>query len=592
MEEEEKVAGLYIRVSTEDQAREGFSLAEQKQRLLDLCNYKKYKVFKIYEDAGISAKNTNRPAFQEMMQDMRDKKINIIVAYKLDRLTRSVYDIEGLIRDLDKHGCLLDCAADDTNTTTANGKLVIRLLTSVSQNEIERTSERTKVGMCGAIKEGHIPGTTPLGYKRENKKLVIDEVTAPTVRKIFNLYLKGNSRQTISNILNENNELNKHWYDSSITAIIANPIYKGDYVLGRRTSKKPTVFENVVDPIISREQWEECQGQKDKNARNYSRTLTYIFLQKLVCRDCGRVVKGKATGFKNDKRYTYYKCNDCNMYVKEEEVEKALLPLLIHIFEYQMLVKDWFVPIVKSKLNNEKTDLSDELKSLEKKKERIKKAYVNGVIDLDTFEKDLVDIESNINYIKGRMKKEEVIEEMNLTYDDLMLVKDINRITNYKLNTNIQLVTWNMLSKEDKQDIIMRYIEDIVIYKEDGKIRIDNIHFRKSYISELSGLVYNRGYDVEMPLENEDGSEYLVGADYFVTREEVKKKIDNLKRFYDVEYYECESDETGLFSFYGTTENEGIVKMIILSNDGKRPIMNGDKMTCGFITTTQGIDVS
>lgn len=592
MVEEEKIAGLYIRVSTEDQAREGFSLAEQKQRLLDLCNYKKYKVFKVYEDAGISAKDTKRPAFQEMMQDMRDKKINIIVAYKLDRLTRSVYDIEKLIRDLDKHGCLLDCAADDTNTTTANGKLVIRLLTSVSQNEIERTSERTKVGLCGAIKEGHIPGTTPLGYKRENKKLVIDEVTAPTVRKIFNLYLEGNSRQTISNILNENNELNKYWFDSTITAIIANPIYKGDYVLGRRTSKKPTTFENVVEPIISREQWEECQCQKDKNARNYSRTLTYIFLQKLVCKDCGRVLKGKATGFKNDKRYTYYKCHDCNMYVKEEEVEEKLLPLLVNIFEYQMLVKDWFVPIVKSKLNNEKTDLSDELKSLEKKKDRIKKAYVNGVIELDTFEKDLVDIDSNINYIKARMKKEEVIDEMNLTYDDLMLVKDINRITNYKLNTNLQLVTWQMLSKEDKQDIIMRYIEDIEIYKEDGKIRIENIHFRKSYISELSGLVMNNGYDVDMPLENEDGSEYLVGADCFVTREEVKKKIDNLKRFYDVEYYECESDETGLFSFYGTSEKEGIVKMIILSNDDRRPIMNGDKLTCGFITTTQGIDVS
>ena len=231
MNDEKKIADIYIRVSTLDQAREGFSLPEQKEKLIEFCKSKGYEIHAIYADEGISAKDDKRPAYQQMINDIKNGTVNVIVALKLDRLTRSVYDIEGLIRDLDKHGCLLDCAADDTNTTTANGKLVIRLLTSVSQKEIERTSERTKVGMCGAIKEGHIPGTTPLGYKRENKKLVIDEVTAPTVRKIFNLYLKGNSRQTISNILNESNELNKHWFDSSITAIIANPIYKVDYVL-------------------------------------------------------------------------------------------------------------------------------------------------------------------------------------------------------------------------------------------------------------------------------------------------------------------------------------------------------------------------
>ena len=353
MNKEDKVAGLYIRVSTDDQAREGFSLPEQKKRLEDLCAYKQYQIFKIYEDAGISAKDTKRPAFQEMMKDMRDGKINIIVAYKLDRLTRSVYDIEKLIKELEKYHCLLDCAADDTNTTTANGKLVIRLLTSVSQNEIERTSERTKMGLAGACKEGHIPGTTPLGYKRENKKLVINEVTAPTIRKIFNLYLAGNSRQAIANRLNNDNELNKKWRDSTIIAIISNPIYKGDYVLGRRKNENPQYFENIVDPIISKEIWEECQGQKDKNARNYSRTLTYIFLQKLACKHCGRILKGKATGVKRGKkRYTYYKCHECSLYVNEDELEKLLMPLLLNIFEYQTLVKDWFIPIINTNNTN------------------------------------------------------------------------------------------------------------------------------------------------------------------------------------------------------------------------------------------------
>lgn len=97
MNEERKVAGIYIRVSTEDQAREGFSLGEQEEKLKQLCEYKDYKIYKVYKDAGISAKDMeHRPAFQQMLEDMRAGKINYIIAYKLDRVTRSVRDLEVL----------------------------------------------------------------------------------------------------------------------------------------------------------------------------------------------------------------------------------------------------------------------------------------------------------------------------------------------------------------------------------------------------------------------------------------------------------------------------------------------------------------
>ena len=128
MNEERKVAGIYIRVSTEDQAREGFSLGEQKEKLLQLCKFKEYEVFKVYEDAGISAKDmAHRPAFQEMLADMKKGKINYIVAYKLDRVTRSVRDLEELIAVLEKHNTYLLCDRDDVNTSTANGRFFWRL---------------------------------------------------------------------------------------------------------------------------------------------------------------------------------------------------------------------------------------------------------------------------------------------------------------------------------------------------------------------------------------------------------------------------------------------------------------------------------
>ena len=140
--EKKKIAGIYIRVSTEDQAREGFSLPEQEKRLRAMCEFKNYEIYKIYKDAGISAKTGNkRPAFESLLQDIRERKCNTIVVLKLDRLTRSVMDWEKILRFLEENEAYLDCANDDINTTNANGKMISRILTSVSQQEIERTSE-------------------------------------------------------------------------------------------------------------------------------------------------------------------------------------------------------------------------------------------------------------------------------------------------------------------------------------------------------------------------------------------------------------------------------------------------------------------
>ena len=141
---EQKIAGIYIRVSTEDQAREGFSLGEQEEKLRQLCKYKEFEIYKIYKDAGISAKDMeHRPGFQEMLEDMKQGKINYIVAYKLDRVTRSVRDLELLITELEKYNCYLVCDRDDVNTSTANGKFFVRMLTVLSQLEIEVVSENS-----------------------------------------------------------------------------------------------------------------------------------------------------------------------------------------------------------------------------------------------------------------------------------------------------------------------------------------------------------------------------------------------------------------------------------------------------------------
>ena len=289
---EKKIAGIYIRVSTEDQAREGFSLGEQEEKLRQLCKYKDFEIYKIYKDAGISAKNMkDRPAFQQMLEDMKAGKLNYIVAYKLDRVTRSVRDLEVLISTLEQYHCYLICDRDDVNTSTANGRFFVRMLTVLSQLEIEIVSERTKFGLNGAIKAGHIPGKVPLGYYRDtDKTLKVDVSTKDIVLRIFEMYLECKSYQTISNILNEEKVLspnNKKWCDSTIDRIINNKIYMGDYERYKYdTNKETELFVDVVPPIITRAMWEKVQKQKEKNQRSYCRNRVYIFFQKLVCPTC------------------------------------------------------------------------------------------------------------------------------------------------------------------------------------------------------------------------------------------------------------------------------------------------------------------
>lgn len=170
MEEQKKViAGLYIRVSTEDQSRFGHSLDEQEDRLKKLCEFKDYEIYKVYREEGVSAKDTNRPKFREMIQDMKDGKINKIIVYKLDRLTRSIQDLENICKMLEEYNCDLESVAEEINTGNANGKFFIRMLTILAQLEIERTSERTKFGLIGAAKKGHISGHLHLDILKKIK---------------------------------------------------------------------------------------------------------------------------------------------------------------------------------------------------------------------------------------------------------------------------------------------------------------------------------------------------------------------------------------------------------------------------------------
>ena len=543
MIEENKIAGIYIRVSTEDQAREGFSLGEQKARLEEFCKFKRYEIYKVYEDAGISAKNDKRPAYQELMNDVKSHKINVIIAFKLDRLTRSVYDIEKLMNIVNEENCDIDCLADESNTTTSNGRMIMRIMTSVSQNEIEKCSERTRLGLVGAIKNGHIPSHTPLGFKRVNKKIVIDNLTKDIIIKIFDLYLEGNSHQKIANILNKENTLDKYWYDTYISKILANPIYKGDYVIKKNT-KKEQYFENVVEALITKEKWELCQSQKTRNARHYERTGTYLFTNKLKCHNCNCFLGGKATTKKSGKKYFYYKCEHCKINIKEETIENELLKTINSLIEYDDLVNNYFTPFVKSKFEIDKNDYKKDLKELDKEQDRIKTAYIKGIVKINEFDKELKHIEVKRNLINQKILEQKQYENLNFTVDDLMIIKDKKTIENYVMPDKILMNISNyiILSRTDKQKFISKYIDNIEIEKLENKINIINVNFREDLFVDL--LYYHKEYKLPIDIhifEDSNNNSIPIQVNGFKTKEEATLYKNKLKLFYNINYNEVES---------------------------------------------------
>ena len=544
MNDKKKIAGLYIRVSTEDQAREGFSLPEQERRLRAMCEYKGYEIYKLYKDAGISAKTGNyRPAFEELLQDIRDKKCNTIVVLKLDRLTRSVYDMEGIMKFLDENNAYLDCANEEINTTNSSGKMVARLLTTVSQNEIERTSERTKVGLAGAIKEGHIPARAPLGYKHLDKKLVPDLLTKDVVIRIYNLYFEGKSYYNIATIFNEEKVLGKtNWCDTGILRIISNEVYKGDYVHGKRTNH-PTYYKDVVEPIVSKELWENCQVQKKKNQKNYMRTQTYIFLQKLKCPKCGRILAGGASHkIKSDKWYFYYRCENCKNNIHENKIEEHIKTLLADILEYDNVVNEFFLPVLKSKVDNPKIELEKELKNLNNKRERIRKAYIDELFTEEEFKQETKLIENQIEMINSKILENSQTEQLNFTMEDILLKRDMDFINKAKLPISYYAFNdnWDLLDRQTKADIIMRYIVDIELEFKNNMYMIKQVNFRSTFYSDFEEL-YNKGYiDKKRKLTYDFNGiciDTSVRYSEYLPIKEVMQHFYRLNEYYEVNFY-------------------------------------------------------
>ena len=559
MNEEKKnvIAGLYPRVSTDDQVREGFSLDEQEKEMKKLCMYKNYQIYKVYREEGVSAKNMNRPKFQEMIQDLKDGKINRIIVYKLDRLTRSIQDLEVICKLIEKYHCSLDSVSEEINTDTATGVFFIRMTTILAQLEIERTSERTKFGLKGAAKNGHFCGKAPIGYRKINKELVIDDLESEVVKEIFDDYVNGLSVCTITKKLNNKNALNRNWRTTTIDRMLSNYIYCGDYLYGKRAKNmKPIHLENICPAIIDKETFKMVQTQKERNLKNYTRKHTYVYMQKIVCSKCNKIMGGSSSTSKNKPTQIYYKCNCCNTRINEKKIEKPLMLFLNGMLDYYLLIDNNFKSFFNEDLNIEIDKYNKMLDKCNKKLKKIKEAYLDDLIDKEKFiteekavKSQINDLEFKLNHLNNSNNNENNKKDLNLYYNLLQLEK--MKYKSYYVRKN---GLWNKLTKEQKSKLIMKYIDSIEIEKVKEEIVIKKININKKEIMNIGYMFRNDCFDMIININDRD-----IILSNEKTKDDIDKYINSLSKFYNISLITIEKDKLNL----GELDNNNNILQII-----------------------------
>jgi site-specific DNA recombinase len=314
-----KKVALYTRVSTQDQAEEGYSIGEQEARLLSYCEARGWRASNTYTDAGFSGGNIDRPGISALVQDI--ERYDIVLVYKLDRLSRSQKDTLHLIEDVFlPAGTDLISITENFDTSTPFGKAMIGILSVFAQLERDQIKERMSMGKLGRAKAGK-PSSwkhNPIGYtySKEIDTYVVNPVTAPIVQDIFASYLAGEAITAMCDRLNADGHIGKQkpWRHSSIGRVLKNPVYMG---LIRYDGK---TYDGTHDPLVSPEDFAKTQDEitrRQEEAYERSNLSTtrpfqskYLLSGILRCGHCGASLMLVQAGSKrkDGTRRKSYKC--------------------------------------------------------------------------------------------------------------------------------------------------------------------------------------------------------------------------------------------------------------------------------------------
>jgi len=272
---------------------------------------------KRYDDGGFSGGNTNRPALKELLADIEADKIDIVVVYKIDRLSRSLGDFTDLSKLFEKHNVSFVSVTQQIDTSNAAGRMMLNILMSFAQFEREMTADRIRDKILATRRKGlWTGGATPFGYKIVDKRLVPDDATAPIVKYVFTRFAEtGSAKQIAQELMRKfgprhftrGDKADPTWRMMHVYRILRNKIYKGEI----EHHASGSVFKGVHEPLVETDTWETCRRILDESAERQPTThreTTAILKGLLKCGHCGCAMAPTFSVKRKGTRYSYYRC--------------------------------------------------------------------------------------------------------------------------------------------------------------------------------------------------------------------------------------------------------------------------------------------
>lgn len=439
---------LYIRVSTDKQAKEGDSLEAQEQALVDYSKTNNMIIVDKYIDGGESGQKLNRTNLQRLLNDVKSNKIDLIIMTKLDRWFRSVSDFYKVNEILQKHKVRWKTIWEEYDTTTASGEFWLNMSLSMARMEAKRTGERIEAIFDHKykIQKTVCTGNVPYGYKiSKDKKLIIDKEKAKHIKLLYERYLKTNN--LIDSVRWFQYNFSKKSY-SSIKSYLKNTTYIGKFI----RKKTGEVINDYAPRIISDELFYKVQDMLSKNLKNTTSKYInkpYIFTGLLKCPKCNNNLSGNSNHQKNIR---YYRCKKgaegilCSnkKNISEKNIEKFIITYL------EQKLKNEILKI--QKINSIILPQENKMNIYKNKQNKLVELYVNNLIDIEYYKKEYDKIHSLI------------LTEENKRIE----TKKVDTTSLEKLLENDIISIYNKLDNLDKRKLLMSILDYIIVFDKDN----------------------------------------------------------------------------------------------------------------------------
>ncbi|PCK70039.1 site-specific DNA recombinase-like protein [Paenibacillus larvae subsp. larvae B-3650] len=460
---------IYIRVSTEEQAQHGYSIDAQKDRLIAYCTSQGWSDYKIYIDDGYTGTKMIRPALNRLIRHIEDGKIDLVVVYKLDRLSRKQLDVLYLLEEVfEKHNVGFKSATEPFETTTPFGKAMIGILAVFAQLERDMIVERTTIGRRQRVSKGEwYGGRIPFGYKmnRETKQLEIVPEEAKIIKEIYKMYLQGNSRLSIAEWAAERTKARVIDH-SVIRNILSRPVYMG------KLSNAGNVVDGKHEAIIDEKTWHAVQKETKERKEGATPLGEYLLTGLLKCGVCGGpIVHVKRITRKYGKEYLYelYACknqhvrkkdrnNNCTLgYIRREKVEKFVIEQIKSYTTDDLLIKQ---------IANEKNKFKDNDESALSNLESQLKKVLTGLENLyDAIESGEIKASSISDRIRKLEEQRDVLENHIDEIKDNTPQNDLN-IQEFDIFIKEIGEAWDYLTEDEQKAMIRKAFCSVTLHKD------------------------------------------------------------------------------------------------------------------------------